>query len=389
MVRVVFVVDDLLGQAERKTGFTDFGSDSFRDGLGRLVQSLNEEASLTEVGRVAMGELIVGRLVQRLEIEDWYRRFPEIEEEPIERPLIGLGLPRTGSTALAFLLAEDPKTRSLRRFEGNTHCPPPSTIEGTDPRIAAAEAEIAMMAELAPRMAALVPSTATGPYECQELMGLDFKSQYFQAYAHMPSYSKWLLYEADLTSTYLYERRALKLLQWGSPARPWRLKCPSHLAFLDALDTAFPDARFVMTHRDPSEVIVSVADLYSVVAAIFSTDIDRHALGALNVEHWSVAMERAIAFRERGNAHRFYDMDFRAMQEDPIGEVRALYGWLGEEVSDAFESGMTKWWGENATERAPNVHPDPTTFGLDLAQVRPRFAGYLDRMDTWTSARNG
>ena len=95
-------------------------------------------------------------------------------------------------------------------------------------------------------------------------MALDFKAHYFQAFAYVPSYSDWLL-DADLTSTYRYERRALKLLQWGSPTRPWRLKCPSHLLWLDHLDEVFPDARFVMTHRDPTEVMVSVADLGELV----------------------------------------------------------------------------------------------------------------------------
>jgi hypothetical protein len=90
-------------------------------------------------------------------------------------------------------------------------------------------------------MLALVPTSANSPYECQDLMALDFKSHLFQAFAYVPSYSAWLL-DADLTSTYRYERRTLKLLQWGAPARPWRLKCPTHLLFLEHLDIAFPDA---------------------------------------------------------------------------------------------------------------------------------------------------
>lgn len=188
------------------------------------------------------------------------------------------------------------------------------------------------------------------------------------------------MYQADLTSTYQYERRVLKLLQWGEPTRPWRLKCPNHLAHLDALDAAFPDARFVMTHRDPTEVIVSVADVYSEVARIFGQDVDLHYLGSMNVEQWSTAMERAIAFRDAGNDDRFWDMDFRAMQRDPIAEVHRLYDWLGEPVTEAFESGMRRWWKDKAESREANVHPDPAEFGLDLEQVRPRFAyneGYI------------
>lgn len=377
--------DLLLEAAEAETGLHDFGDDSFREGLERLVSALQHEATLSEVGEQGMHGLLVHLLGQRLQVEDWYRRHPEIDDEPIEAPLIGLGLPRTGSTALAFLLAEDPHARSLRRFEGTEPCPPPSTVVGPDPRIAKAEAQGAMMDQMLPRMAALVPSTPTGPYECQDLMGLDFKSWYFQAYAHVPSYSRWLVFEADLTSTYRYERRVLKLLQWGEPTRPWRLKCPNHLAHLEALDTAFPDARFVMTHRDPSEVIVSVADVYAEVSRLFSKDVDLHYLGAMNVEQWSVAMERAIAFRDAGGDQRFYDLEFRAVQRDPIGEVRGLYDWLGEPVTEAFDAGMRRWWGEQAATRTPNVHPDPAQFGIDLERVRPLFAQYVDRMTGWTA----
>jgi len=378
-------VEALLAAAREETGLDDFGDDSFREGLERLVTAVQREATLSEIGAVGMPRLLVHLLGQRLQIEDWYRRHPEIEDERIEAPLIGLGLPRTGSTALAFLLAEDPNARSLRRYEGTEPCPPPSTVQGPDPRIARAEAQDEMMAQVAPRMASLVPSTPTGPYECQDLMGLDFKSWYFQAYAHVPSYSQWLVYEADLTSTYRYERRALKLLQWGEPRRPWRLKCPNHLAHLEALDAAFPDARFVMTHRDPSEVIVSVADVYAEVGRLFGKDVDLHYLGAMNVEHWSTAIERGLAFRDAGNDHRFYDMDFRAVQRDPIAEVRGLYAWLDEPVSDAFERGMRRWWAENAETREQNVHPDAADFGIDLAQVRPRFAEYVDRVAKWTA----
>ena len=215
-------------------------------------------------------------------------------------------------------------------------------------------------------------------------MALSFRAHYFQAFAYIPTYSKWLLYDADLRSTYAYERRVLKLLQWGQPRRPWRLKCPSHLLWLDALDTVFPDARFVWTHRDPTEVMVSVADVYEEVAVQFGADIDPHYYGELNVEHWTVGMTRALAFRERGNDDRFYDMDFRAVQQDPIGEVRGLYAWLGEPVSSEFEANMERWWAQNGARREKNVHPDPAKYGLDLDEVRPRFAEYTARAARWT-----
>ncbi len=374
--------DELLAEARAETGLDDFGEDSFREGLERLVRALREEAHLNAAGQGALRQLIVGLLAQRLQIEDWYQRHPEIDDELIERPLIGLGLPRTGSTALSFLLAQDPDTRSLSMWEAMRPCPPPSTVSGSDARI---EYAAEQQAQSSRRHRALVPASATGPTECQALMGLDFKAHYFQAFARIPSYSKWLLYHADLTPTYQYERRTLKLLQWGFPAKPWRLKCPTHLLFLDHLDRVFPDARFVMTHRDPAEVVVSVADLYADTASRYSDDIDLRYLGALNVEHWSAGMQRALAFRNGGTGARFYDIDFRAMQRDPIGQIRGLYAWLGKPVTDAFEAGLRRWWQQNAEQREQNVHPAPATFGIDLDQVRPLFAGYTAHMARWTA----
>lgn len=378
--------EELLDTARDRTGLEDFGEDSFREGLDVLVRALRTEAKLNAVGAIVVPELMLKHLGQRLQVEDWYRRHPEIADEPVVAPLIGLGLPRTGSTALSALLAEDPEARSLRRWEAGAPCPPPSTVDGPDPRVAEQEALQAMQDELSPRMSALVPSTPTGPHECQDLMALDFKAHYFQAFAHVPTYSDFLL-AADLRSTYRYERRVLQLLQWGQPARPWRLKCPSHLLWLDALHEVFPDARFVMTHRDPTEVMVSVSDVYAEVGHQFNDEVDLPYLGHLNVEHWTRGMANLLRFRDTHGDDRFYDMDFHAVQRDPIGEVRGLYNWLGQPVTEPFEQGMRSWWDQHAARREDNIHPDPSEFGLDLEQVRDRFAPYTARIPAWTAAR--
>jgi len=284
MVTAVELMDDACAQ----TGLTDFGDDSFREGLDILLSSLQNEAQLHDRGQAFLRQRIVGYLSQRLQVEDWYRRHPEIDDVPITAPLIGLGLPRTGSTALSMLLAQDPDVRYLRRWESSQPCPPPSTVQGVDPRIPPDKGEM-----VGTRYH--VPADTHGPMECHELMALDFKSHLFQSFAEIPSYSAWLVDGADLTSTYRYQRKVMKLLPWGEPQRPWRLKCPSHVLWLDALDTVFPDARFVMTHRDPTDVILSVAELYADIIGSFSAQIDRPYVGWLNVEHWSVGMGAGAA----------------------------------------------------------------------------------------------
>lgn len=369
---------DLLDEAVAASGLDDFGDDSFREGFEILVDSLRTEARLNSLGEMAMRRQVVGHLIQRLKVEDWYRRHPEIEDEPLLPALIGLGLPRTGSTALSALLAEDPDVRSLRLFEANRPCPPPSTVVGEDPRITRMNSAMAAQDELVPRIKHLVPVSATGPAECLDLMALDFKSHSFHAYARIPSYSSWLLHEADFTSTYRYERRVLRLLQWGSPARPWRLKAPAHMLGIEALATQFPDAKFVMTHRDVMEVLPSVADLYTELTKVFTDDLDLHYLGSLNIEHWSTGIQRTMSYRA-DHEDRFFDIDFRAMQADPIGAVRSLYNWLGEEVSPEFERRMRQWWKRSAENREILQRPGPEVFGIDEQMVRPLFAEYSAR----------
>lgn len=370
--------NDLIAFAQAETGLSNFGDDTYREGLEVLVNSLNREAKLNAVGESAIRERIVGHLKQRLQVEDWYARHPEIADVELLPPLFGVSLPRTGSTALSFLLSSDPGIRYLRGWESNSPCPPPSTVRGPDPRRGAAS-EV----DQAAGGKSHTPTGIDGPMECLDLMALDFRSQMFPAFAMVPTYADWLL-DADMESTYSYERRVLKLLQWGEPVRPWRLKAPAHLLALPALDKAFPDARFVMTHRDPTEVVLSVATVYTDLASLFSDDVDARFMGALNVKVWSEGMRRAVAFRDAGNDHRFYDIHFRAMADDPVGQVKGLYAWLGEDVSPEFEANMAAWWDENTARREAKDKPDPARFGVDLNDVSKLFADYRKRMESWT-----
>lgn len=369
---------ELLRAAVAETGLHDFGPDSFREGFEILLGALEHEARLNARGEAYIYPRIQLHLCQRLQVQDWYRRHPEIDDEPLDAPLFGLGLPRTGSTALAFLLAQDPAVRYLHSWEAAQPCPPPSTVVGADPRIPSGTVSVKAGSRHH------VPQDADGPMECLDLMALDFTSQIFQAYAHIPTYSNWLLDKADFTSTYAYQRRVLKLLQWGTPARPWRLKSPAHVLCLGHLDRIFPDARFVMTHRDPADVLLSVADVYADIVGGFSDHVDRRYLGELNVDQWSTGMARTVTFRDGGADHRFFDIDFQAMAADPVGQVRALYTWLGEPVSDDFAAGMHSWWQRNARNREPVVKADAAAYGLDPDGIRPRFADYVEHARRWT-----
>lgn len=370
----------LLQRAQDLTSLSDFGEDSFREGLEILIASIDAEARLTERGRIGFEMQMVDLLSQRLQIENWYHLHPEIEEQQIVAPLIGVGLPRTGSTALAFLLAEDPAVRSIRNWEAMSPCPPPeSATQFTDPRIELAHQLVLKRQELFPRKIMMLPSSATAPTECQAQMGYDFKTQLFQALWQVPSYAEWLNHKADLVPTYHYVKRVLKLLQWHCPPDRWRLKNPSHIVFIRALDQVFPDARFVMTHRDIGKVIPSVSDLYFELARASSDQVDKAYLGALNTDWCYAGMQRMIEFRELGNEHRFFDIHFAPFQKDPFPILEKLYEFLGEEFTPEARTRMRAWRENTPRDKHGDHSYDAADFNIDLKQLREKFRFYTER----------
>src|ERR1700685_4514491 len=131
-------IDPIEDDARAQTGLDDTGGGHYREGLERLVASMNEEGTLTELGEVMQQMRLSTLLAARLGVEETYRLHPDIEEQVIEGPVFVIGLPRTGTTALTQLVAADPQFRSLRTWESSAPVPPPeSATEHTDPRIAA------------------------------------------------------------------------------------------------------------------------------------------------------------------------------------------------------------------------------------------------------------
>lgn len=375
-------ISDLLDKARGATGLDNFGEPGFREGLERLVDAGDREARLNDAGRASFDGQIVMMLMKRLEVEDWYARHPEIDEQEIVAPLMVLGLPRTGSTALHCLLGEDPAVRVMRNWECMNPCPPPeaATYE-TDPRIAIMDEQMRQRDKLTPRMRQMLPSTSTSPTEDQLTMGYDFKSQFFQATFRIPSYAQWLHHEADLEPTFRYVKRVLKLLQWRCPPRRWRLKNPTYSMFITALDKVFPDARYCMTHRDVANVIPSVADLYYELHKPNTDEPDKLFLGAVNVEFGMLGMQRMIAFREAGNEDRFFDIHFAPFQKDPFPTLAKLYDFLGEDFSPEAEARM-RAWRENSPRGKHGRHEyDGADFGLSTPALREQFRFYTQRFD--------
>ena len=373
-------VAEVIDQARAETGLDDFGGDSWREGLEVLVRSAETEATFNDFGRQSFYASLVRPLVNRLKIEDWYRRFPEIDEQDVRIELLGVGFPRTGSTALSHLLAEDDAFRILRTWEETSPCPPPGfSAEDDEARVSSARATVSLGQEhVAARLRSMLPQSDNGPMEDHDLMALEFKAQFFLVSAHIPTYADWFIH-CDMEPTYRYEKRVFKLLQWKTPEKIWRLKSPTHTLFLEAYEKVFPDARFVQTHRDVSKVLPSVSDLfYTMLQA--GNEIDPLYVGELNLEQWGIALDRMLAFRQdpRRDA-KFFDTGFSTFQADPIAEIRRLYEWLGDELTDQTIERMLAWRADNPKDKHGKHEYDAAQFGITDQALAARFGPYRER----------
>jgi hypothetical protein len=370
--------DALEDIAREQTGLRDFGDGSHREGLERLVDSMNEEAGLSDSGEVMLLHRLVSLLASRLRVEDTYRSHPEIEKEEVEGPVFVIGLPRTGTTALSQLVAADPQFRSLRTWESGAPCPPPETAtEHTDPRIAETEAGLAMMDQMFPLMKTMHHAEATTATECQDLLGMSFRTVHFDGFARVPSYLAWVT-ECDMRSTYLYHRRVLHLLQWHCPPRLWHLKTPVHMFALDALVGAYPNAKFLWSHRDPAKVLGSVCSLIHYTRSWASDRDDAAELGTEQLDRWWLAVSRAMDFRARVGDERFADVSFADLQTDPLDALSVAYERIGVAFPEGSRLAVTEWAGEHEPGAHGTHRYELADFGLEEAQVRERFALYLE-----------
>jgi sulfotransferase family protein len=378
---VSFNADVLEDGACAATGLDDFGSQYYREGLERTIDALNNEAGLNEIGKVIQHATISNALIQRLRIEDTYKRHPEIDDEVVAGPVVVIGLPRTGTTALSQLVANDPQFRSLRLWESQACTPPPeAATQHTDPRIAQAAEGIAMLDRMFPRMRSMNSSEPEAATECQDLMGMSFRTFHFDGVVRVPSYLAWLL-QCDMRGTYAYHKRVLKLLQWHCPPNLWHLRTPVHMFALDAFVEAYPDAKFLWSHRDPAKVLASVCSLIHYVRSWSSDRDDPGELGAEQLESWAEAVRRAIDFRKRLGDGRFVDVSFADLQADPIGTVEKSYAQLGLSFTDAARARVREW----ADQHKPGSRGEHTyelaDYGLTAEQVREPFREYLATYD--------
>ena len=375
---------DLLTQAQEQTGLSDWGGDEFREGLQVLLESCATEANLRQQGQTWLQQEIVYWLTNRLQIQQALNESPEILEVPIARPLFIVGLPRTGSTFLHRLLAQDSNGRLPRLWELSRPAPPPKPeTRKTDPRIAQVADKLNRgLHSLLPDLGTKHVIDVEAPEECNALFQNAFTAYVTGALYHVPTYQAWIR-QQDLTASYQYYKKQVQLLCHHYPGKTWITKNPDHLLALDTLLQVFPDASIVYLHRDLSEVFGSICSIqHSLVNIWRETPIAKAAMGEIVLNMMVPTVDLAMSARKRVDPAHFYDLQYTDLIADPLGSVQRIYEHFGYPLRAASIEQMQGRLENNEQHKHGKHEYQLEEFGLTTDIVYERLSDYAHEFNT-------
>jgi len=375
--REAFTPESLMEAATRATGLSDFGDPHFLEPLRLICDDLRANPDLHSVGWYFARDALTGSLVTRLKIADFEARMPAIFEQPVRRPLIVLGLPRTGTTRLMRILAEDPANRPLRMWEAFTPAPPP--VEGRtrfDRRRLLMLGFVAAYKWLVPGIETIHAMGADLPEECVLLMCNSFDSWFIVLQRDLPTYQKWFL-TAKHEQTYAEHRKQLQLLQWHVRRERWLLKSPGHMFAPAELLATYPDALIIQTHRDPARVIPSIASLASAFRGMTVSRLDDARIGGQILEQMDVGLHRLQSYVPQIPSSQRIDVQYEEIVRDPMGVVTRIYDHFGLELSIATRRAFEQEIARNPKDKKGKHVYTLEQFGLSREQIDGRFSDYI------------
>lgn len=373
--------DGLIAAAKKQTGLYDLGLPSFRPGFSKLLESLEKDARLNLFGRYFARRQMLELLSHRLRLADYRNRNHAVSWEKIERPLFIVGLPRTGTTLLYGLLAEDPGNRAPLSWEIDDPCPPAETATyHSDPRIETTRKRFEQVNRLAPGFQTIHPVGALMPQECIVTTASEFMSIRFQMCFDVPSYDEWLL-QQDMTETYHHHRRFLQHMQLHHKGERWILKSPGHLGPIDALFDVYPDAMLIQTHRDPIRVVPSVASLEYTMRLVSSDHVDPARVGRQMIQTWSKLLDQGMVARAQHpeRESRILDLSMREIVSAPMASVEKIYRYFGLDLSVEARARMQAYLARHPKDEFGTHRYSLENFSLDADEVNAAFKGYRER----------
>jgi hypothetical protein len=369
--------DAVVGEARASTGLDDLGTDGdpgWHDRLELLLRCLRRDARLGAWGTVSNHGLVVQLVRNRLLLTDLLARHPEIHEVPVERPIIILGLPRTGTTHLHNVLAADPSLRTLPYWESLQPVVAPGA---PDERMAVTELALDIVNRSMPLFVRMHEMTPNHAHEEIQLLAIDMSSMLFETTAPMPSWRDHFL-ARDQTPSYRYLRTVLQALTWLRGGDRWVLKTPQHLEQIPALLSVFPDATFVVTHRDPVAVTGSVLTMLGYAARMTTDHPDPLAIG----RYWAPRVEQLLHACLRDHEllppERTVHVRLPELVADDMAVVERIYATAEQPFDERARAAVGEYVRAHPQGRHGTVEVDWSVFAVDPDERRVALADYAD-----------
>jgi hypothetical protein len=373
--------EDLLAAAVRQAGLQDWGDSRLEDALTALLESVNQQGKLTLFGRFALSQFLIGNLSSRLRIIEVLKRFPEIQQQKIQRPIFITGWHRSGTTHLHNLVALHPNLRAPLFWELRHPCPTlnPKTA---DPRkqIRSVRLDSKIHSYLAPGFSNIHPLEAEKPEECLHLFDKACAGTTSFFMTEAKSFAWWLL-DHGIQHGYDFYKIQLQLLNWLRPGRQWVLKWPYHLWHLETLLKTFPDATVIHLHRDPCQTIPSVCSLAAAARAPFCESIDDAALGEFWLDYCETGLKRGFRARQKADANQFIDIRYLDLKKDPLSVIGQVQNIISLDGFEAWTRSIEINLKADREKQLQPHHYTPAQFGLETDQIRERFSSYIEDYD--------
>jgi len=373
--------ENLQATAVSQTGLQDWGDPRFEDAMTALLDSVNQEGRLTFFGRFAFSQFLIGDLGSRLRMIEVLKRYPEIQQQRIQKPIFITGWYRSGTTHLHNLLALHPNLRAPLLWELRHPCPtlnPKTAAPGRQIRKVKLAGKI--HGYLAPGFKTIHALEAEKPEECLHLFdkACAGTSSFFMTEAK--SFAWWLL-DHGIQHGYDFFKLQLQLLNWLQPARHWVLKWPYHLWHLEALFNIFPDATVIQLHRNPCQSIPSVCSLAIAARAPFCESIDAAALGEFWLDYCAAGLERGLKAHQKADANQILDVCYPDLIENPLSVIEQIQNIINLDNYETWTASI-KTNLKTTRKKRPRIHHyTPTQFGLDTDQILERFSSYIQDYD--------
>jgi len=379
-------VDEVVQRACALTDVTDPEPTRFLDNLTAVVDHMNDEAALTEEGLQGIVAQLVPALRNRMEVDAYVAQHPEVDASPIGRPIFLTGLPRSGTTYFQYLFDQDPRLRMFRTWEGERPVPPPALDPESAERRRAASTENARLMREATggKIDAFHLTDVDGPQECLAILDQTFVNPGLLWTMSVFGYLEYLLHEADLREAYEYHARVLRLLQQGAPERRWALKWPCHLLALDAIAEVHPEARFVVTHRDPVQALASNCSLTKMLREGTSPHADPDHIGRDMLELVRQHVDRLVAFdveQEKLGSSRLVHVDYYRLVDAPEAVMPEVFEAVDLEWTPEVDERVRAWREANPKGKRGTHEYRLDDYGLTREAVAEAFAGYTERFD--------